>query len=199
MNKNDFLNKLEKAMSGLPQEEIQKTLDYYSEIIGDAVEEGESAKDVIERFDSAEEIAGKIINDTPLSKLVKEDVKRRNLSTREIIFIIIGSPIWIPILISVLAIIFSIYISIWSIVASIFAVSAALALSGVALAVLAPFLMNEVPFKAMFLFGTALISIGASVFVFYLAMWCAKLTVKLTVFIMRNVKTLFIRRRSENI
>lgn len=33
MNKNDFLNQLTSALSGLPQEEVKKTLDYYGMIM----------------------------------------------------------------------------------------------------------------------------------------------------------------------
>lgn len=33
MNKNEFLEKLTNALSGLPQEEVKKTLDYYGMIM----------------------------------------------------------------------------------------------------------------------------------------------------------------------
>ncbi|MCD8181470.1 MAG: hypothetical protein LUF26_08340 [Firmicutes bacterium] len=41
MNKSEFLSGLEDRLRGLPYEEIKKTTDYYSEMIDDAVENGE--------------------------------------------------------------------------------------------------------------------------------------------------------------
>lgn len=44
MNKDEFLNDLRHALKGLPYEEVNKTLDYYSELIDDAVEEAPTRK-----------------------------------------------------------------------------------------------------------------------------------------------------------
>ena len=40
MNKKDFLFSLEKALSGLPKEEVEERLAFYDEIIEDRVEDG---------------------------------------------------------------------------------------------------------------------------------------------------------------
>lgn len=196
MTKNDFLNKLTEALFGLPHEEVKKSIDYYSEIIDDAVEDGEAETAVIARLGSIEDIAEKIINETPLRKFVKEDVKNYNMSLPVVLLIIISSPVWLPILTAIFAVAFSLYISIWSIVASLFAVFAALALSGVSALIISPFLLFVRPLKAMLLFGTALMCIGLSVFMFYLSVWSAKMIVKLTVLIARKTKNIFIRKGS---
>ncbi|MGN0107861.1 MAG: DUF1700 domain-containing protein [Hominilimicola sp.] len=196
MNKNEFLNQLTSALSGLPQEEIKKTLDYYSEIIDDAVEDGDDEQEVIARLGSIEEIAEKIINETPIRKFVKEDVKSYNMSIPVIILLIIGSPIWLSLLISVFAVVFSLYAAIWSVVAALFAVFAALALSGVALIIASPFLILVKPVEAMFSFGTALICAGISVFLFFLSVWSAKMIIKLTILTVRKIKDIFIKKRS---
>lgn len=197
MTKNEFLNKLTESLSGLPQEEIKKSIDYYSEIIDDAVEDGEGEAAVIERLGSINDIAEKIINETPLRKFVKEDVKNYNISLSVILLLIIGSPVWLPILTAAFAVVFSLYISIWSVVVSLFAVFAALVLSGVALLIGSPFLLPVKPIEAMFAFGAALVCAGLSVFVFYLSVWSAKITIKLTVFIARKIKDIFIKKGSE--
>lgn len=80
MNKSEFLSGLEDRLRGFPQEEIKKTTDYYSEMIDDAVENGESEQDVTARLGSMDNIAEKIINELPLSKIVKADVKERKIS-----------------------------------------------------------------------------------------------------------------------
>lgn len=197
MTKNEFLNKLKAALSGLPQSEMQKTMDYYSEIIDDAVEEGEDEQSVIARLGNIEDIAEKIINETPIRKFVKEDVKKHNISVPVIVLIIIGSPIWLPILVSIAAVLFSLYLTIWSLIASLFVISASLALSGIATLILSVVLLFVRPLKAMLSFGTALACIGLLVFMFYLSVWCAKMIIKLTVFMVRKTKDIFIRKGSE--
>lgn len=197
MTKNEFLNKLTAALSGLPQSEMQKTMDYYSEIIDDAVEAGEDEQAVIARLGNIDDIAEKIINETPIRKFVKEDVKHYHISAPVIVLLIIGSPIWLPILISILAVLFSLYLTIWSVIVSLFAIFAALALSGVAMLIISPFLLFVRPLKAMLSFGAALACIGLSVFMFYISVLCAKMIVKLTVLTARKIKDIFIRKGSE--
>lgn len=196
MNKNEFLEKLTSALSGLPQEEKKKTLDYYSEIIDDAVEDGDDEQEVIARLGSIDDIAEKIINETPIRKFVKDNVKSYNMSIPVIILLIIGSPIWLSLLTAAFSVVFSLYAAIWSVVAALFAVFAALALSGVALIIASPFLIGVKPVEAMFSFGTALVCVGVSVFLFFLSVWSAKLVIRLTILIGRKIKDIFIKKRS---
>lgn len=193
MTKNEFLDKLRSALAGLPQEDIEKTIDYYCEIIDDAIEDGEDEQSVIGRM-GIEDIVEKIINETPIRKFVKEDVRRRNLSTSFIILLILGSPIWFPALTALVTVAFSLYIVIWTLVAVLFVVFAALAVSSVAMLIMSPLLIIARPIKAMFAFGSALVCAGAAVFMFYLSVWSAKLTVKFTLLMIRSIKNNFIKR-----
>lgn len=197
MTKNDFLNKLESALSGLPHEEIKKTLDYYSEIIDDAVEDGRNETEVIAGLGSIEGIAGKIIDETPIRKFLKEDVRDSHIGVSVIVLLIVTSPVWFPILTAAFAIAFSLYITLWAIVASFFAVFAVLALCGVCMLVASPFLIAVRPLKSMAAFGLAFVCAGLSVFIFYLSLWCAKVTIKFTLFIIRGIKNVFIKRRND--
>lgn len=194
MNKQEFINSLINALAGLPQEEIDKSVDFYSEMIDDAVENGESEEEVTSRLGGIDEIAKKIINDTPLSKVVKENVKKSDMSTGAVILLIVLSPIWFPVAVSLLSAVIAVYASLWTVIASLFSVFAAFALSGIALLVAAPFLIAAAPFKAMLAFGTALLLMGLSVFLFYLSVICAKLIIKLTVFIGQKIKNALVKR-----
>ena len=75
MNKQEYLEALNKALSGIPESEKQKTLDYYTEIIDDAMEEGEEEASIIARLDAPSDIGRRLIDETPLRKFVTEDVK----------------------------------------------------------------------------------------------------------------------------
>lgn len=193
MNKNDFLNALTAALAGLPQEERQKTLDYYSEIIDDAIEDGKDEQTVIAGLGSINEIAEDVINSTPISRFVKEDIRKRSISIPVIILLIIGSPVWLPLLLAFFSAAFSLYLTIWSVIAVLFVIFAALALSGAAMLIASPFLLFVRPLKAMLSFGSALFCLGLSVFMFYLSVLSAKITIKLTVFTARSIKNIFIR------
>lgn len=197
MNKQEFLKRLTNALSGLPKEEINKTVDYYSEIIDDAVEDGRDEYEVISGFDSVEEIAERVINETPIRKFVSEDVKKRNISAGAVVLIIIGSPVWLPILAAVFAVLMSVYIAVWSVIISLFSVFAGLALSAVCMMVLTPFMLFARPVKAVFAFGLTLLCAGGAVFMFYISVWSARLIIRFTVFLARQIKNVFIRKGSE--
>ena len=62
------------ALKGLPYEEVNKTLDYYSELIDDAVEDGADEKTFIAGLEDADTIAGRITDETSIRKLVAREV-----------------------------------------------------------------------------------------------------------------------------
>lgn len=194
MNKAEFLNSLIKALLGLPKDEVKKSIDYYCEMIDDAVENGEDEQEVIARLGNIDEIAEKIINETPIRKFVQEDIKQRKMQTATLVLLIVGSPVWFPILIAFFAVAFALYVSIWAIIVSVFAVFAALALSGVTLIVASPFFISVNPAKALLSFGFGLVSVGLAAFIFFAALICAKLTIRFTVFIGRKIKDRFIKK-----
>ena len=57
MDKTTFLSKLEKRLKSLPEEDMQKTLEYYREMIDDRVEDGLSEEEAIADIGPIEEIA----------------------------------------------------------------------------------------------------------------------------------------------
>lgn len=194
MNKQEFLNALEGALAGLGEEEIKKSVDFYAEMIDDAVENGENEEEAVARLGSVEETAQKIINETPLSSLVKENIRGHKWSALTVVLLIIGSPIWLSIAASVFAVIISLYISLWAIAVSFFAVCVSLAVAGLAFVVSAPFMAAAVPAKSMLCFGMGLVCMGVSVFIFYLSVIISKLIIRLTVFIIRKIKGIFVRK-----
>ena len=108
MNKEDFLRELRTALQGLPQEEIEARVSFYSEMIDDRIEEGLSEDEAVAQIGAVENIRAQIIAETPLGKLVREKVRpNRQLRIWEIVLLVLGAPVWIPLLISVAAILFS--------------------------------------------------------------------------------------------
>lgn len=127
MTKLRFLLSLQNRLSGLPQDEVEERLNFYSEMIEDRMEEGLSEDEAVAAVGSIEEIAAQIIADIPLTKLAKEKIKpKRRLKAWEILLLALGSPIWLSLLIAALAVFLSLYASLWAVIISVWAIFGAL-------------------------------------------------------------------------
>lgn len=112
----------------------EDTLEYYSEMIDDLTEDGMSEEDAVSSLGDIDEIISKIISETTIAELVKARVKpNRALKVWEIILLILGFPLWFPLIIAFFVIFLSIYIVIWSVVLSLYSAVVSLFASGVGL------------------------------------------------------------------
>ena len=128
MCKQEFLEQLQKGLSGLPREDIEERLSFYSEMIDDRMEEGLSEDEAVGEIGPVNGVVAQILADTPLAKIVKERVKpNRGMKAWEIVLLVLGSPIWLSLLIAAIAVILSLYISLWSVIISLWAVFASFA------------------------------------------------------------------------
>ena len=93
MNKEEFIAELKDGLSGLPQNDIDERVLFYTEMIDDRMEEGMSEEEAISGIGSVEEIVSQIISEVPLTKIVKKRITPdRALRTWEIVLIVLGSP-----------------------------------------------------------------------------------------------------------
>lgn len=72
MTKRKFLAKLESALSSLVNEERNRQLDYYEEMIDDMIEEGMSEEAAVERLGSVQGVAAKILGEVSPDMLKKK-------------------------------------------------------------------------------------------------------------------------------
>ena len=169
MSKQDFLTKLRKGLSGIPQNEIEERLTFYSEIIEDHMEEGLSEAEAISAIGSVDEIIAQVIAEIPLSKIAKERiVPKRRLGVGEIVLLALGSPIWLSLGVAVLAVILSIYISLWAVIISLWSVFASFAscsVGGVISCV--NFLVGGNGASGVVMLSAGIICAGLSIFMFY--------------------------------
>ena len=120
MTKDEFIDQLRKNLSGLPKEEIDDRISFYEEMIDDKIQDGYKEEDVIADLGSPDKVAREIIGDVPLRKIIKERVTpKRSLKAWEIVLIILGLPIWFPLVLAILIIFLSGFIVIWSLMLSI--------------------------------------------------------------------------------
>ncbi len=133
MNKQEFLVILRESLVGLPREDIERSVDYYSEMIDDRMEDGLSEEEAVNAVGSFEEIISQILTEVSLPKLVKERVKPSHaLKTWEILLLIIGAPLWLPLLVALAAVVLAVCLVIWSIIVALYAVNLSFLIVGIA-------------------------------------------------------------------
>ena len=115
MKKKEFLCKLEKKLSALPKQERKERLNFYSEAIDDRIEEGLTEAEAVKAMGSLEQIAAGLSEDGG-SEQAQIPKKEKKLGAFGIAAAIVGSPIWVPLLIAALVIYASFYVIVWSII-----------------------------------------------------------------------------------
>ena len=196
MNKQEFLDNLKGALSGLPQSEIDGRLAFYAEMIDDKVEEGMSEEQAVAELGSAEGIASKILSEIPITRLIKERVKpKRRLSVWEFVLLFLGLPVWFPLIIAVFAVILTVYVAVWSVILSLWAVFVsfiASALFGAVCGVLSIICSNAL--KGISLIGLSIVFLGLSILMFFACLAATKGILLLTKKIAIYIKSSFIKK-----
>ena len=124
MNKEQFLNALREKLSGLSPEDLAERLAFYSEAIDDRLEDGLTEEEAVAQLGSIEDIIKKILGDVPTVVTVKE---KRGVNPLMIVLLILGSPLWISLLLAAFCVVFSLYALVWSVVAMLWAVDVSVA------------------------------------------------------------------------
>ncbi len=199
MNKAEFLQKLRAALSGLPQSDIEEKVGFYSEMIDDRMEDGLSEEEAVATVGSVEEIVREIVADIPLAKIAKEKIKpKRKMRVWEIILLILGSPIWLSLLIAVFAVILSAYACIWSAIAAFWSGFVALVAACLGGVVMGVWVMVAGTFPmGVLLLGGGLLSGGLAIFAFFGCLAATKGVAILTKKFVLWMKTRLFRKESE--
>lgn len=198
MDKTQFLEELKRRLSGLPQSDLDERLLFYSEMIDDRVEDGLTEEEAVAGIASVDEIVEQIMAETPLSMLVKERIQqRRGLKAWEILLLVLGSPVWLPLLIAAFAVSLSLYIVLWAVLISLWAVDLSLAVSTVGGLFMAVFdLIRGNSAGGAFMLGTALVCAGLAILLFFGCLELSKGLLRLTKKLLLGIKTMFIGREN---
>ncbi len=196
MNKQEFLAELGRGLIGLPQENISERLTFYSEMIDDRIEEGFTEEAAVAAIGPVDEVITQITSEIPLKRIVREKVRsNRSLKAWEIILLVLGAPVWIPLLLALGIIILSLYIVVWAFVISFFAVTFGLAVG--CIGCIAAIFYYGFAFRiaaAGLASGSAIICAGLAILFFLLSVQIAKGAIKLLSAILTGFKSLFIGR-----
>ena len=198
MKKNDFLWGLAEGLRGLPPEDLERWVDYYREMIDDRMDEGLSEEEAVADLGSLEEIRDQILTETPLPRLVKESVRpRRKLRAWEILLLVLGSPVWLPLLAAAVIVAASVYLSVWAVLLSLYAADLAVAVTGLAGGVaLVQMLMAGQTAEGILFLGAGLVCIGLAILLFFGFNQLTKGLVWVTKRALLALKNSFVRKES---
>ena len=198
MRKQEFMDRLWAGLYGLPKEDVEERLDFYSEMIDDRMEDGLTEEAAVEAVGPVDEIISQIIAETPLTKIVGERMKPTGKrKVWEIVLLVLGSPIWLTLLIAAFAVLLSVYISAWAVIISLWAVEASFivtVLASVAAAVI--MLFKGQLLTGLCLIAAALVLAGLSIFLFFGCLMASKGILLLTKKIVSGIKSLFLRKEN---
>ena len=193
MNKSEFLRILRSRLDLLPPEERERNIGYYEELFSDMLEEGMSEEEVSAHLGDPEQIAREILAEQPLPKLVKSRVRPSGGWTAlSVTLIILGSPVWLPLLIALAAVLLSCFVVIWALILSVLAVAVAVGAAAVALVLAAIF--GYLKISGFLLLGLALICGGLCLLTGLLLAALCRGAVRASKWLCREVKKLFIKK-----
>lgn len=193
MTKKEFIHELRNRLKGLPNNDIEDCISFYSEMIDDRIADGENEEQAVAAIDiddAVKEAAAK----TPLLSLVKHNVKpKRSLRAWEIILLILGFPLWFPLALVFLVLVFVLVLLIWILVIVTYSVE--VALLGGAVVSFASFIgyFGAGQFNLMPL-GASIMAAGLALLFLILCVLATKLTAKLSKKIVVGIKMIFIGR-----
>lgn len=194
MKKLEFIYALRDKLRGLPLEDIEKSVEYYTEMIDDRIDDGMDEESAVSDVGNLDDIVAQILNDTPIPRLVKEKLKKkRKMRAWEIVLLSVGSPLWLALIITAFAIVFSLYAALWSIVISSWAVFVSLAASSLGL-LAGSFVMLAAESIPSFLLclGVSLICAGIAIMFFFVSKYAVRGAVFLGRKIILGIKRCFI-------
>lgn len=197
MNKFEFLSKLSENLSVLPPEDIEKSLDYYSEMIDDRIDEGMTEAEAVAELGAAETLAAQILSDAPPSEQIMKSRKKKRFSVWIPVLLVLGAPVWLPLLAAALVVLLAIYVSIWSVVVSLYAADLALAVTAAACVIAAvPYAVCGRVAAGAFLLGGGLVLAGLTVLLFFGCNLAAKGVLWLGGVFLRGIRRCFVRKES---
>ena len=198
MTKREFLDELRKRLSDLNDEDFAAPVAYYEEMIDDRMEDGLSEEEAVKAIGTPADAATQILREMPLGKLIKARVKTKDkLPVWAIVLLIVGSPIWLSLLVAALSVVISVYAALWSVIVSIWAADFALAVSSVACVLAFPvFSWQGFFITGLSSFGAGLFVAGLSIFLFFGCFYATKGMCVLSKQIFLLIKRAFVRKEA---
>ena len=219
MTKQAFLDSLQKGLGSLTESDAQERLNFYSEMIDDRIEEGLSEEDAVAQIGDVEKIVASILAEIPQRQSEKQEAprvitkvekpvhqattpkkdKKKGMETWQIVLLIVGAPLWIPLMIAAFSVIISLIAVLWSVVATLWGalfgtlagVGLGVTLFGICCIIAGKWLVG------IACFGGGIACVGLAIFAFFGCIYATKGAAWLTKMTFVGIGRLFQGRREE--
>ena len=162
MKREEYINQLKTYLSGMPENDMKEALDYYTEYLSEVPDE--NLDEEIKKLGRPEFLAKQLKSEVPNNTQMNFSDKNKNSnSALKITVLILTSPIWV----SLLAAYFSIYITIICVIFSVYITFPAMALTFL---ICAFGTAKYSVYYAIFCAGGFMLTLGASMVLFKLAL-----------------------------
>lgn len=213
MTKLEFLARLKNGLEALTESDLQERLNFYSEMIDDRIEEGLSEEEAVAQIGDADGIVQSILAEIPQRAAAKQPMTVRpapaarasaapkeankGIRTWQIIMLIVGAPLWIPLMIAAFSIVIALLAVLWSVVGSLWgALFGALASCGIALTLYGLGCISAGQWLVgTAVLGTGLACAGLAIFAFFGCIYLTKGAAWLTKMTFVGIGRLFRGRR----
>ncbi len=190
MTKRQFFGELKSKTKHLTKAERRELISYYNEMISERMEDGMSEEEAVAALGSIDELLS-----TYVPQEYKAPVRRTpRLRPWHIVLIVLGSPVWISLLVAFFCLLLCFYIVIWAMVAACYAVFAYLAASSFACAFMSFLTLGFGPGNFFFCWCAALVIMGVALLWLIVCNLFAKACAKLTKVVSKGVFRLFFKR-----
>lgn len=195
MTKNEYLSALRQKLSRLSKEDIEEYADYYAEMIDDRIEEGMTEEEAVAAVGSADAAAEKILSELPARRIGKEKASFGKLKAWHIILIILGAPVWLPLIVAAISVVVSVVVSVVSGVISLYAASFGLGIGAVAgICMIASYIAAANYIGAVFVLGSSFFCAGCAILLFALLFKLTKHLISLFKKIPGLISSAFVRK-----
>ena len=199
MLKQEFIEELKSLIGNLPYEDVNKYVEYYSEMIEDRIDDGMTEEDAVKEVGSPKVIAEQILKDNgatineQVSGATNKDKKGfsfKNLDTLSIVLIIVSFPIWVSLLAGVFSMVVGVFAGLLSLFISAWACTLSFGLCGIACTVMGiVYLFSEGLGTFLCYTGAGILLIGLSILFYVGAKYFTKLCIYLCKKCVQSIKT----------
>lgn len=124
MTRDEFLNRLGELLACLPADQVKETQEFYAEAIADRMEDGMTETEAVAAMGTPGEVAEATLDELPAVPRAIARTKRKSTALLWVLAIV-GSPVWIPLLLAFVAVAAAVYICIWVLALCVWIVAAA--------------------------------------------------------------------------
>jgi len=184
MTKQEFLSVLRRRLQELPPADVSRTVEYYSEMIDDHMENGRSEASAVAKMGDPNEVAAQILTGSSAKRGTKGQAAKKKSGRGKgwnIALLCLGFPLWFPLLVAAASIILAAVIVMWSLGIVVWALVVSFGVCCLAFVVLSPllFVMQGVS-AGLLLLGSGILLGGLAILCFLLGILTVRLLARAT-------------------